>query len=201
MASGTATRWFDTDEPGAYRFSVDQYHRMIATGVFKEHDRVMLIEGRIVTKMTHNPLHDETVWRVQTRFLSLAPDGWIVRVQSAITTADSEPEPDVVIAKRQPRGYINSHPRSKDIALVVEVSDSTLAMDRKEQGRIYARARITVNWIVNLADRHVEVYTRPRGGRLPAYRRRQDYVAGNSVPLTVAGVEVAQISVGELLPD
>lgn len=37
------------------RFRVDEYHRMIDTGILTEDDRVELLEGWIVPKMPHNP--------------------------------------------------------------------------------------------------------------------------------------------------
>ena len=83
---------------------------------------------------------------------------------------------------------------------MIEVADSTLDRDRILKGSLYARSRIAVYWIVNLTDSVVEVYTRPRAGRSPAYRLRQDYTADDSVPLLISGTEVARIPVSELLP-
>ena len=57
------------------------------------------------------------------------------------------------------------------LALVIEISDSTLARDQGFKKAIYAKAGIPVYWIVNLVDRRVEVYTDPGGesgkARLP----------------------------------
>ena len=43
------------------KFSVAEYHRMIAAGVLTENDAVELLEGWIVPKMPRNPSHDSTV--------------------------------------------------------------------------------------------------------------------------------------------
>ena len=48
------------------------------------------------------------------------------------------------------------HPLPADVGLVVEVADSSRYTDRREKGRIYARAGLPVYWIVNLVDRVVE---------------------------------------------
>lgn len=183
-----------------YRFTVEQYQRMIAEGIFKKKDRVMLLEGLIVPKVTHNPLHDDTVWKIQTCFLGLLPGAWIVRVQSAIKTADSQPEPDVVVAQRLPAGYGQTHPRPENIGLVVEVADTTLAEDRGIQARIYARARLPVYWIVNLVDNQVEVFTQPLGGKKPFYRQRQICKGKEKIPLVLGGREIGPVSVRQLLP-
>jgi Uma2 family endonuclease len=183
-----------------YHFTVEQYHRMIEAGVLTENDRVELLEGRIVPKMTHNPPHDAAVDLTQWALVPVLPAGWRVRVQSAITTADSEPEPDLAVVRGAARRYARSHPRPRDIALLVEVADTTLLEDRNDKCRLYARSRIPVYWIVNLVDSRLEVYTRPRAGNAPAYRERTDFGVEEAVPLVIAGQEVARIPVRELLP-
>src|SRR5436309_2218555 len=97
----------------AHRFTVDQYHRMIEAGVLDENDRVELLEGWIVPKMVHNPPHDCAVSLVQTSFAGFLPKSWIMRIQSAITIDDSEPEPDVVVAKGPARRYLTAHPHPR----------------------------------------------------------------------------------------
>ena len=62
---------------------------------------------------------------------------------------------------------------------------------------MYARAGVPVYWILNVADRAVEVYSDPVG---EAYQSRRDYGVGESVPLIVDGVEVAAIPVRDVFP-
>src|SRR5438552_2473089 len=81
------------------RFSVDESHRMIQANVLTEDDAVEMLEGWVVYKMPRNPPHDGTVNKVDVRVRNQLPPGWVDRVQSAIATADSEPEPDVVLAR------------------------------------------------------------------------------------------------------
>src|SRR5215217_6477795 len=77
------------------RFSVDEYHQLLEIGLLAEDERVELLEGWIVQKMTHNPIHDATVDRLAELLRDRVPRSWRLRIQSAITTADSEPEPDI----------------------------------------------------------------------------------------------------------
>jgi hypothetical protein len=72
-------------EPPPYpvwRFSVDEFHRLIASNVFGEQDRMELLEGWLVPKMTHNPLHDGTIQIVSEWLQRCLPSGWVVRIQS-----------------------------------------------------------------------------------------------------------------------
>ena len=183
-----------------YRFSVSQYHRMIEAGVLTEHDRVELLEGWILPKMTHNPPHDVSVSLVQAEFLARVPAGWVVRIQSAITTPDSEPEPDAAVCRGPARRYVRSHPRPRDIGLLVEVADTTLAYDREFKGRLYARCRIPVYWVIDLLHRRIEVYTDPRTGKNPGYTGQTTYGITETVPVVIDGREIGTIPVRDLLP-
>jgi hypothetical protein len=183
-----------------HRFSVAEYHRMIRMGFLTEDDRVELWEGVIVDKMAHNPPHDGTITRVQRRLARILPEEWLVRVQCAITTHDSEPEPDLAIVQGPEDVYFTRHPGARDIALLIEVADTSLENDRGSKMRMYAGARIPIYWIVNLNERHVEVYTEPKGGKSPSYRRRADVAIDGKIPLILNGEEIAQISALDLFP-
>jgi hypothetical protein len=163
-----------------------------------EHDRVELLEGWIVPKMNHNPAHDATIELVDDQLRTDLPAEWRIRIQSAITTADSEPEPDLAIVRGPAGRFLRQHPVQEDIALVIEVADTSLARDR-DKCRLYARAAIVTYWIVNLVDRRIEVYTDPTGpDPAPVYRRRQDFGPHDQVPVVIEGRQVAYMAVGKV---
>jgi Uma2 family endonuclease len=188
-------------QAGFRRFTVAEYHDLIRQGVLTEDDDLELIEGYLVHKMAHNPPHDGSVLATQTALLRVLPAGWVCRVQSAITLRESEPEPDLAVVRGDPRAFFTRHPGPADFGIVIEVSDSTLAGDRDDKARMYARSNLPEYWIVNLVDRQVEVYTAPSGpGATPAYAVRHVYPAGAAVPLTLPGLSGASIAVADLLP-
>jgi Uma2 family endonuclease len=185
--------------PG-HRFTVEEYQRMGACGILTAEDRVELLEGWVVPKMIHNPVHDGTVAIIHEVLAKQLPEGWHIRVQSAITTADSQPEPDLVITRGRGRDFLQRHPGPADIALVIEVADTSLERDRDKR-RIYARAGVGVYWLVNLRERRIEVYSEPTGeDPEPAFRRREDCDQASTVPLLVAGAVLARLAVSALLP-
>ena len=100
MSSGTE----DTPVP-LRRFSVEEYHRLIDAGVFGADDRFELLEGWIVTKMVRNPPHDVPIALAQAALSPWLQAPWHLRIQSAITTAHSEPEPDLALMWGPPREY------------------------------------------------------------------------------------------------
>jgi len=181
------------------RFSVDQYHRMIEAGAFTEDDRLELIEGWVVTQMAKGPGHEYSVGAGHELLRALLPDGWHVRNQAPITLAESEPEPDLAVALGDLTLYRNRHPNASEIAVVIEVSDSSLLVDRLK-GRTYGAARIPEYWIINLVDRCVEVYTMPDRSSESGYAKLEVVGPNNTVELRVARNGVGTLPVNALLP-
>ncbi len=182
------------------RLTVAQYHSMIRAGILTENDPIELLEGVLVTKMPHNPPHDGTILLMQTHLLKKLPAQWVLRIQSAITTNDSEPEPDLVIARGPARRYLQRHPRPEDIGLIIEVADTSLQEDRLDKARAYARAKIPLYWVVNLRAGAIEVYSEPKLGKLPRYLARKDFGKKEEIPLVLDGREIGQVPFRELLP-
>jgi Uma2 family endonuclease len=182
------------------RFTVEQYHRLIEAGAFDDGSPVELLEGWIVNQMGHNPPHDVVVKLVASMLDNALPDRWHTRVQSAITTADSEPLPDVAVVAGVARDYLTRHPGPGDVALAVEVSDTSLLRDRVEKAPLYARAAIPVYWIVNIAEGILEVYTDPTSKGAAGYRKTEHFDINASAPLVIQGQMIASIPVKEILP-
>lgn len=183
------------------RFTVEEYHMMARAGVFKSGDPFELLEGWIVPKMTKNPAHVWAVQKLGEWLESHVPAGWYVRRQDPITTSESEPEPDLAVTRGSRDDYLQRHPEPHELALVVEIADTTLAHDRNTKARVYARAGIAAYWIVNLVDEQIEVYRDPSGPTpLPSYHQRRDYRPDEIVPLVIAGQEIAGIPARQLLP-
>jgi Uma2 family endonuclease len=184
-----------------WRLSVDKYHDMVRYGILTEDDNVELLNGLLIAKMTKSTAHCAANWLAQDSLAKVISEGWHVDSQNAITLATSEPEPDVAVVRGQARDYLEHHPSAGELALVVEVSDSSLRHDQVFKKAIYAAAAIPVYWIINLIDRQVEVYTDPTGpAEQPDYGQRRAFSGTEQVPVVIAGREVARIPVRELLP-
>jgi Uma2 family endonuclease len=183
-----------------HRFSVEQYHRMIEAGVLTPNDRVELLEGWVVDKMPQHPAHAGTISVVHGELTPRLPKGWIIRIQSPITLEDSEPEPDLTIARGPEKRYLTAHPKPEEIALLIEVSDTSVDYDRIDKGRAYARARIPVYWVVNLVEFAVEVYSEPKAGKSAGYRNHQRFGIEFGAPIVIAGRDGGAIPVRHLFP-
>ena len=183
------------------RFTVDEYHQMATAGVLSEDDQVELLEGWITPKMmTHNPRHDGSIDLLDEALREMLPTGWRIRTQSAISTVDSEPEPDLVVVRGTSRDFLKRHPGPDVIGLVVEVADSSLERDRNKR-RLYARASIPTYWILNLIDRQLEVYRQPSGpADEPAYKEATICKPGDETPVAFGQQPIGKVAVADLLP-
>jgi Uma2 family endonuclease len=183
------------------RLSIEQYHAIIQAGILTDDDSVELLEGWLVFKRSKNPPHRVTTRLVRTALENILPPGWYVDSQEPITLSNSEPEPDIVVVRGDTRQYLDRHPGAEDIALIIEVSDTTLQRDRTVKKGIYARAGISLYWIVNLVEEQVEVYSQPLVEvEQPDYSQRLDFGRSAVIPIIIEGREIGAIAVDALLP-
>jgi Uma2 family endonuclease len=183
-----------------YRMSLEQYESLIATGFFAKHDDVHLIHGYVVNRMAESPEHGAVcdVIRRTMEVILLAVAGWHARGQNGlkIPSQVSIPRPDLAIVRGDWRDYLNRYPESRDTALVVEVSVSSLDEDRA-MADIYAAGGVPVYWIVNVDDGQVEVYSDPGPS---GYQSHEVLAPGHVLSVMVNGVEVGEIPVADILP-
>ncbi len=181
-----AAPYSPADAPHAVpaRLSVAEYHALIEAGLLPEDNSLELLDGVLVPKMSKRPSHSTATERTRRVLTRLLAPGWHVRVQEPITLAAGEPEPDVCVARGDFEDYEARHPLPGEVALIVEVADSTLTRDREHKGRLYAEAGIPCYWILNLSDQTVEVYQDPAGtGPEAAYLQRTDYHGTQTIPV------------------
>ncbi len=174
---------------------------MISEGIISADARVELLEGKVVNKMARNPPHDTTLSLTQRELEAVFSADWYIRVQMAVVLGKhSQPEPDIAMVLAPIERYFKQHPVLKDIGMLVEVADSSLLQDRRDKAPIYSGGRIPWFWIVNVADKIVEVYSDPKGGASPEYRKHDDYEIGEKVPVVLSGRVAGHVDVAKLFP-
>jgi len=182
-----------------YRITVDEYERLVAAGALDD-PKIELLDGYLVRKMGKKPRHStrsERLRRLLEKGVPL-PEGWHVRQEQPVKIPEyNEPEPDLAIVRGEVEDYEDRHPDPGDVALIVEVADSSLARDQGRKWVAYARGGIPVYWIVNLVDHQVEVYTDPGPD---GYRSSQAFKPGQDLPVVIEGTHVGRIAVADVLP-
>ena len=190
-----------TDEP-IFRLSVDQYHELIRSGKLTEEDPVELLEGILVYQMPKNTPH-ATATRLCRRVLEpLLPAGFFYDSQEPVTLSDGEPEPDGLLVRGRIEDYGQRHPGPADLALVIEVADTSLERDRGIKLRSYARAGIPSYWILDIEGRGLDVYSDPDPRSLPepSYCSHQRLGPDETAMLIIDGHPCGEVRVSSLLP-
>ena len=149
------------------RLSRLEYDRMVDLGMFED-ERVELLYGVLVAMSPQGAPHATITAWFQQRLIGALDDSFDVRGHSPFAaTDDSEPEPDVSVARRSPE---RAHPSA--VLLLIEVAESSIRKDREIKTRLYAEAGVPEYWIVDLTGDEivVEVYTdpSPQGYRMVA---------------------------------
>jgi Uma2 family endonuclease len=176
------------------RIPVETYEAMIDSGLLAEGDRLELIEGALVARMTKGRRHLAGSVKCRDSIAGALPAGWHARAETPVRlpARDSMPEPDVSVARGGPDDYLDLDPGPPDVALVVEVSDATLAADRA-LAATYLGGGIPTYWLLNVRDRQLEVYAEP--GAAPTI-----VPESGSVELILDGRPVAHIPLVDMLP-
>ncbi|MDG3007950.1 Uma2 family endonuclease [Paludisphaera mucosa] len=181
------------------RLSVAQYDRLIAADAILDAEKVELIEGLLVAKTGRNRPRIQAGKLGFAALLRIVPDGWRVAKEDPITASDwSKPEPDLAVIRGEIGDYARRDLTTLDVGLVVEIAESSLAVDRDVMGRLYAAGGIPCYWIVNLVDGLVEVYTDadPSAG----YCSRREYLRDETIPIVLDGREAGVVAVEAILP-
>lgn len=182
------------------RWTRVEYERLIEHGLFQPGERVELLDGLLVVREPQGSLHAMVVTAVRKALERAFGDGYHVRDEKPVALDKaSEPEPDLAVVRGGLWTYRLGHPATP--ALLVEVADTSLSLDRRWKGGLYARAGIREYWIVNLTDEVLEVYRQPV--RSAASRHGSKY---RSVRLLRRGATVTplaatrRVAVADLLP-
>ncbi len=176
------------------RISRDVYVRMIDEGMLSEDARIQLLEGVLVEMSPQGDLH----LLLGEQIAALLRDAvgrraHVVTERPFNASPYSRPEPDValwppVIGRRT---VVPEH-----LLLAVEVSVSSLRIDRMVKAPIYAAAGIPEYWIINVGDEALERHTEPTAA---GYARVDTLRRGDTV--TLVALPDVTLAVADLLPE
>jgi Uma2 family endonuclease len=189
-----------------YRFTDDEFDRMIRAGILREGSHAFLWNGEIIQPMAEDQPHITLLYNLLMLLaVRLPTNEWTVNINQPVQIRPRyRPQPDLV-ALRGPRpdwtvrGRV---PTPEGVALLIEISDATYTFDVGSKLNEYARAGITQYWIVNVKEPRVEVYTLPIPGE-SRYQASTTYGPDQLVPLALQvageGVDFNAVPVREIL--
>jgi Uma2 family endonuclease len=195
-------------EPRIARLTVDQVHAMVEAGIVHEGAPIELIDGVLIHKdrsasgedpMSIGKEHSLVVSLLGELDVELAQRGCHMRTQNPLSLPPhDEPEPDGAILRGRPRAYTDRVPGAADAGSVIEVSDSSLAYDRKTKLALYARSGIVQYVIVNLSGRCIEIYEQPSPDG--SYQQITVRRAGEAIELRLPDGERFGLGADRILP-
>jgi Uma2 family endonuclease len=170
------------------KWTVDEYHRMIAAGIL-DNRRVELLQGEIVEMSPEGEPHAYFSSEAGVYLIQLLGDRAMIRSGKPITLPNqSEPEPDIAVVQRLGREYLEHHPYPENIFWLIEYSDSTLDKDLETKSKVYAEVKIREYWVVNLQKRQLVVCRDPQDGQ---YASKSTLTIGTVYPLAFPDIAVS----------
>jgi Uma2 family endonuclease len=182
-----------SEEPKRKVWTRREVHALQEIGFFGEH-RYELVGGELIDKMGQNPPHSLVVGLVSDALGTLF-GATRIRVQSPIEVfVDdrmlNEPEPDIAVTRESRRDYENRHPHGADLILVVEISDTSIRMDRLTKAVLYARAGVPQYWVLDLSRRACIAHRDPVNA---AYREVREFTETERITLPCGEIEVRDL--------
>lgn len=153
------------------KLTVDEVTRMVDLGVPEDIERLELLHGVLVERMTGGEPHERLKHALMYWLVRLLPvEDYAVRIEASFALPDrySLPEPDLLVT--EPPSELR---RPTTAFLAIEVSDTTLRTDIGVKLPMYASADVPEYWVVDVNAREVVVHTGPRPdeGRYGSIRR------------------------------
>jgi Uma2 family endonuclease len=177
-----------------HRLTLADYHRLGEAGILGVNDRVELLEGQLVDMSPIGPRHAFVVEALNEALVTAVAGRASVRPQNPIILDNrSEPQPDFAVVGRRPPGQPHAHPEPEDVFLLIEVADSSLAIDRGAKLALYARAGIREYWLVDLTTDCVFVHRDPEGEAYATVRRVEPPATLDINALPGVAIETAPI--------
>jgi Uma2 family endonuclease len=172
--------------PEKARLRVEDFLLLDESGAFADYTKTELIEGEIYVMNAQHSWHARTKTLLAVELnLALRAMGSDLEAWAEPSTRVSDfslPEPDVVVTRHRGRGVVPL----ESVALLVEVSDTTLDIDLGRKLRIYAEAGVPEYWVVDLNGGTLIRLWEPAGAD---YARRDEVALGGLVEsATITGL-------------
>ena len=153
------------------KLRVEDYATLDQSGAFDPYIATELIDGMVYAMSPqyrpHGFVKDELAYRLRQALEANDSSLHVATEQSIEIAPYNEPQPDVIVTS-QPRGA-GPIPASS-IALLVEVSVTTLEFDTVDKAALYAAAAIAEYWVVDVNGRVIHQMWAPVGERYAEQR-------------------------------
>jgi Uma2 family endonuclease len=148
--------------PEKARLSVEDFLLLSDNGAFDKYSKTELIEGEIyfmnAQHSRHARIKTQLAIALAIRLRELGSDLEPIVEASTRISDDSLPEPDIVVTSYKGPDVVPL----ESVALIVEVSDTTLDTDLGRKADLYANAGVPEYWVVDVNENRVLMHANPR---------------------------------------
>jgi len=143
------------------KLTADEVEQMEEAGLFED-SRFELIDGELIDKMGRKPPHLKAIGLCAKLLRKIFGED-MVHAQAPVSAGaqdrkTSVPEPDVRVLAGDKPDFAYRHPQGPEVALLVEVSDTTLRRDTLTKRDLYARSGVPEYWVLDLKGRRLLVH-------------------------------------------
>lgn len=153
----------ESDAYVRFKLTVDHYHRLDTAGAFKKHPATELIDGEVYVMSPqhrqHGYIKDEIAYRLRRALEAIGSPLSVATEQSVWISPTSEPQPDIIVtSERRGTGPIPVGA----VAMLCEVSYSTIEFDLGPKATIYAAAGVAECWVADVNERVIHRMWSPK---------------------------------------
>lgn len=142
------------------RFTVDEFMAMGAAGIFGPDERVELLAGEIFVMSPAGRFHEILRTELAYAWSRSVRDQVMVAAEMQLRLAQVyQPVVDIAVYDRQ---LLAPDARGPDMLLVVEIADSSLAIDTGPKAAAYAANGVRDYWVINARTRTTLVHRDPQ---------------------------------------
>lgn len=145
-----------------HHWTVEEFYHAYDAGEFGYSKRWELVQGRIIEKMPPGPRHSYLADAIAHMLrVALEPPLLVREEKSVHLSIDTELVPDVSVVGGVRADYLDHHPMPEEVAVIVEVADTSAAKDLGEKALQYAQAGISDYWIVLVNEAAIVRHRQP----------------------------------------
>lgn len=180
--------------PHPARLRTEDFMLLVEHGAFEDYGKSELIEGEIICMNAQHARHSRVKSKLALE-LALKLQAMGSELEALVEVAidlvpGSVPEPDITVTSYRGNGLVPL----ETVALVVEVSDTTLDTDLGRKARLYARAGVPEYWVLDVEENRALLHMAPGAD---GYAEQIDVPFGEDLQsATVKGLRVETAGLG-----
>jgi len=172
--------------PEKARLRVEDFLLLNDNGAFADYAKTELIDGEIyymnAQHSRHARIKTQLAVALANRLREIGSDFQPIVEASTQLGEHSLPEPDIVVTSYKGPSVVPLD----TVAMVIEVSDTTLQIDLGRKADLYAEAGVPEYWVVDVTENRILMHANPRSDR-SGYDGQLDVPFGQ--PLHAATIE------------